>query len=174
MHVIEKLWDAGSSVHREGSPELHAWVERQKDALYAGRAAIVAEFDEQLASIARTGPGNEFRREKLSEIRSYLDKRIENMNYDDLLRQDLELGTGAVEGAIKNLMGRRMDHGGMRWIKERAEAVLQLRCIEANGDWEAFAERVHASMRQAAVMNGARLRLQQRGASPLPSVAEAA
>ena len=43
------------------------------------------------------------------------------MNYQELLQRDLELGTGPVEGAIKNLMGRRMDHGGMRWIKERAE-----------------------------------------------------
>ncbi len=175
MHVIEKLWDAGSSVHREGSPEHHAWVERQKDALYGGRAAaIVAEFEQQLASIPRTGPGNKFRREKLDEIRSYIDKRIQNMTYDNLLRQDLELGTGAVEGAIKNLMGRRMDHGGMRWIKERAEALLQLRCIDANGDWEAFAGRVHTMMRQTAVTKGARPRLQQRTTSPLPSVAEAA
>jgi hypothetical protein len=175
IHVVEKLWDAGSSVHREGSAEHHGWVERQKEALYAGRAAaIVAEFDEQLASIPRTGPGNKFRREKLTEIRGYIEKRVQHMTYDALRRQDLELGTGAVEGAIKNLMGRRMDHGGMRWIKERAEALLQLRCIDANGDWEAFAGRVHAAMRQAAVTQGARPRLQQRVASPLPNMAEAA
>jgi hypothetical protein len=175
IHVVEKLWDAGSSVHREGSEEHHAWVERQKDALYAGRAAaIVAELDQQLASISRTGPGNKFRREKLTDIRGYIEKRVKHMTYDALRRQDLELGTGAVEGAIKNLMGRRMDHGGMRWIKERAEALLQLRCIDANGDWEAFVGRVHAAMRQAAVTQGTRPRLQQRVASPLPNMAEAA
>lgn len=174
MHVIEKLWDAGSSVHREGSDECRAWVEQQKEALYDGRAAaIVAELDQQLASIPRTGPGNKFRREKLTDIRNYIDKRVQHMTYDYLLRQDLELGTGAVEGAIKNLMGKRMDHGGMRWIKERAEAVLQLRCIDANGDWEAFVQRVHATMREDAVTKGARPRLQQRVALPLPSIAEA-
>ena len=26
----------------------------------------------------------------------------------------------------------------MRWIPERAEALLHLRCIELNGDWENF------------------------------------
>jgi hypothetical protein len=31
-----------------------------------------------------------------------------------------------------------MDNSGMRWLEERAEAVLLLRCIEVNGDWEAF------------------------------------
>jgi hypothetical protein len=26
----------------------------------------------------------------------------------------------------------------MRWIPERAEVLLHLRCIELNGDWEQF------------------------------------
>ena len=36
------------------------------------------------------------------------------------------------------MVGERLDNSGMRWIEERAEAVLLLRCIEVNGDWEAF------------------------------------
>jgi hypothetical protein len=172
MHVIEKLWDAGSSVHREGTPECRTWVEAQKDALYAGDAAkIVAELDGELKRIARTGPGNKFRREKLGEIREYIAKRANLMNYDRLIEGDLELGTGVVEGAIKNLIHKRMDHGGMRWIKERAEALLQLRCIDANGDWAAFAKHVHDTTRANAITRGERPRLQQRQPSPLPTVA---
>jgi hypothetical protein len=26
----------------------------------------------------------------------------------------------------------------MRWVRGKAEAVLHLRCIELNGDWETF------------------------------------
>jgi len=37
----------------------------------------------------------------------------------------------------------------MRWIKERAEALLQLRCIDANDDWEAFVNLVHDNTRAA-------------------------
>lgn len=33
-----------------------------------------------------------------------------------------------------------MDCSGMRWIPERAEALLHLRCIELNGDWDQFFE----------------------------------
>ena len=33
-----------------------------------------------------------------------------------------------------------MDCSGMRWIPERAEALLRLRCIELNGDWDRFFE----------------------------------
>jgi hypothetical protein len=67
-------------------------------------------------------------------------------------------------------MYRRMDQGGMRWIKERAEAVLQLRCIDANGDWQAFVDRVHKQARDRASATGDRIRLQQRVPAALPTV----
>jgi hypothetical protein len=169
-HVVEKLWDVGSSLHREGSPEHKTWVETQKTKLYAGRArSIVAELERHLAKIPLTGPGNKFRRKKLSEVRDYMGKRVRNMNYADLRTQDLEIGSGQVEGAIKALMYRRMDQGGMRWIKERAEALLQLRCIDANGDWQAFVDRVHHHARDLATSTGVRVRLQQRSPAPLPT-----
>ena len=31
-----------------------------------------------------------------------------------------------------------MDCAGMRWLQGKAEALLHLRCIEINGDWEEF------------------------------------
>jgi len=31
------------------------------------------------------------------------------------------------------VLAKRCDHGGMRWIKERVQAVTQLRCIVVNG-----------------------------------------
>ena len=96
------------------------------------------------------------------------------MNYDELIKRDLELGTGPVEGAIKNIMGRRMDHGGMRWIKERAESVLQLRCIDTNGDWNVFVQYVATSVREVTNTTGERIRLQQRQPNTLPKLAEAA
>ena len=65
-------------------------------------------------------------------------------------------------------MYKRMDHGGMRWIKERAEALPQLRCIDANGDWAAFTKHVHDETRAHAITKGGRVRLQQRQPSRYP------
>lgn len=36
------------------------------------------------------------------------------------------------------MVGERMDCAGMGWLQGKGEAVLQLRCIELNGDWERF------------------------------------
>jgi hypothetical protein len=167
-HAVEKLWDAGASLHREGSDACKTWVEDQKALLYRSKAArIVEELERHLARIPLTGPGNKYRREKLTSVRDYLEKRQSCMNYAELRRQDLEIGSGQVEGAIKALMYRRMDQGGMRWITLRAEALLQLRCIDANGDWEAFVGHVHRKAREQATSTGIPTRLQQAQPAPL-------
>lgn len=175
MHVVEKLWSAGECFYSEGSDALKTWVEAQKERLYAGRAhLIVSELSERFERVAKTGPGNKGRRERLQDIIRYLGKRIERMNYDELLRRDLEISSAPVEGAIKNVIGKRCDHGGMRWIRERVEALLQLRCIEMNGDWDRFAEFIHNKVWAEALVDHARIRLQSSTPAPLPNIAEAA
>ena len=58
-------------------------------------------------------------------------------------QKDREISSGAVEGAVNSIIAKCFDSDGMRWIKERAEELLQLRCIEVNNDWEAFISYVH-------------------------------
>lgn len=159
MHVIEKLWIAGESLFREGTEPLRQWIDAQKDRLYDGKVdQIIAELCQRRHAIAPTGPGNKGKRERLLSVIGYLQKRVHQMPYDKIIKLDLELGSGAVEGAVKNIIGKRCDHGGMRWIEERVEAIVQLRCIEANGEWDHFIEFVHDRMRADAQRHSARLR----------------
>lgn len=176
MHVVEKLWEAGACLHKEGSEALEEWVELQKQRLYGGHvSAIIAELVDHWGAIPKTGPGNKGKRERLEDIIGYLKKRTTMMNYDELLAVDLEISTGQIEGAVKYVLGLRCDHGGMRWIKERAEAILQLRCIDINGDWDAFVDYVHDSVQQQATEQVVPIRIQQKAPCPLPQVdAEAA
>ncbi len=95
-------------------------------------------------------------------------------NYAELKDDDFEVGSGAVEGGVKHIVGKRCDQGGMRWIRERAEAVVQLRCIELNGDWDRFIEYVHDRVRQRGLDLGVCVRIQQKEPAPLPEIEEAA
>jgi hypothetical protein len=175
MHVIEKLWTAGECCFREGTEALRQWVEAQKVRLYAGKAdEIIAELCQRRHAIAVTGPGNKGKRERLLSVIGYLQNRVHQMPYDKIIKLDLELGSGSVEGAVKNIIGKRCDHGGMRWIEERVEAVVQLRCIEANGDWDHFVAFVHDRMQAEAQRDGTRLRLQSSQPAELPSLLKAA
>ena len=55
------------------------------------------------------------------------------MAYGKWREQDLVIASGVVEGAARYVVGKRLDNAGMRWLKERAQSVLLLRCIEVNG-----------------------------------------
>lgn len=145
IHAVEYLWKAGRSFHREGSKALAEWVARQKDRLYAGQTkALLRELREALDRYPKTGPGNKGRRARLESALGYLEARVELMNYGQLLDQDLEISSGPVEGAVRYVIGQRFDAAGMRWITERSEALLQLRCIEINGHWDDFIRYVEA------------------------------
>lgn len=166
-HVTEYLWEAGECLYKEGSAELTEWTEKQKEALYDGRAAdIVDEIDHRLTQLA---PGKKSARERLKKVRHYLAKRVDKMNYKKLRERDLEISSGAVEGAVNYVIARRFDCGGMRWIKERAEHLLQLRCIEVNGDWEAFIKFVHDRTQNQAQREHKNLSLKQTTPAPLPT-----
>lgn len=172
MHVIEKLWDAGAWLFGEESDERTEWVEEQKDRVYGGYIEeVIKELRSQRNALCRSQK-NKKKRERLKKLINYLVKRVDQMNYGELMDQDLEISSGAVEGAVKFVFGKRCDQGGMRWIPERAEAVVQLRCIEVNGDWDRFIEFVHEEIRNEQIATCSPVRVQQEIAEPLPDMLE--
>ena len=169
FHVTEYLWKAGGCLYKEGSDELIDWVETQKTLLYAGRAdKIVKEIDDRLKLIPKEDSGMKKRRENLEKFKGYLNKRVSKMNYKELNEQDLEISSGAVEGAVNHVIAKRFDSGGMRWIKQRSEALLQLRCIEVNDDWDAFISYVHDKTCGQAQLSNENFFLKSKEPNPLP------
>jgi hypothetical protein len=138
-HAQEKLWEVGRLFHREGSPELSRWVEDLEELLYKGHVrALLGRLEQEARGVSLRGPGTKEKREVLKQVIGYLEARVKLMDYGRLREEDLVIATGVVEGAARYVVGERLDNSGMRWIEGRAEAVLLLRCIEVNGDWEAF------------------------------------
>jgi hypothetical protein len=171
-HVFEKLWEAGAAFLPEGSAELKAWVDEQKARLFEDDVdSVLDEMQARLDAIPLTGPGNKGRRQRLGAARRYLEHRRDKILYGSLRRRDLVIATGNAEGAVRHVIANRCDSSGMRWIKERAQAVLQLRCIEINGDWAAFEAFVHDRLRAEAALNCAPQRLQTAIPKELPRAA---
>lgn len=154
MHVLEYVWEAGRFFQTEGSKELADWVKVQERLLYRNRAAAVVENIAKLhASVSQS------HRKRLDDICQYLTKRLHLMRYGRLRREDLEIASGMVEGAVKHVIGKRFDNGSMRWIRERAEPLLQLRCIEINGQWSQFIAFVQRRLQRAADRDADSVRL---------------
>ena len=138
-HAQEKLWEVGRLFYSEGSAELSCWVEELEQLLYRGHVrALLQRLEQELRGVSPRGPGTKERRGVLERVMAYLGARVKMMDYGRLRKEDLVIASGVVEGAARYVVGERLDHSGMRWIEGRAEAVLLLRCIEVNGDWELF------------------------------------
>jgi hypothetical protein len=151
---------------REG---LAAWVEPLADLLYQGK---VEELVQQLGGIGFSGPGSKAKRQTQSKALEYLKKRQALMNYGARREQDLVLASGVVEGAARYVIGERLDNSGMRWVVERAEAVLLLRCLEVNGDWDAFFA-FSEQHRQAELSQGKVVQIRSASPTQLPQLNEA-
>lgn len=142
FHAVEKLWDAGKAIcrgTRRKRKDLEAWVTRMKKTLRTGKVyEILSELRATLDSTSVTGPGNKYRREVLDKVINHFTENARRMRYKHLRNEDLPIGSGVIEGAVRHLVGVRLDGPGMRWGRDRAEAVLHLRCVLINGAWSAF------------------------------------
>lgn len=137
-HVEERIWTAGRAFHREGSAELAAWVKERRQLLYQRKpSAFVAWLEAEQQRLADQR-GSKGKRQALQKLLDYLRPRLEMLNYAMLKRKDLVLATGQVEGAVRYVVSQRFDCAGMRWLVDNAEGLLQLRCLEINGDWDDF------------------------------------
>jgi Uncharacterised protein family (UPF0236) len=138
-HVVERLWAVGRHYHPEGSDELAEFVDELKSLLYEKTAEELAQrLQKLLQQVPHNGPGTKGRRKTLQKTIGYLRRRLDMMHYKEWLEEDLVISTGQAEGTVRQLVGERFDCAGMRWLKGKAEALLHLRCIELNGDWQKF------------------------------------
>jgi hypothetical protein len=167
VHCIEYIWKAAAYLYKDGSSELTQWVGARKNQLYQGKVADMLTVMRDAAVQVR----GDVRREAYSKLVNYLVVRAHRMNYAELAAKDLELATGAAEGAVRYVISQRFDEGGMRWIRERAEALLQLRCIQINGDWQSFIAFAHQQTLGESAQHATLLRSDP---APVPTVRKAA
>jgi hypothetical protein len=79
---------------------------------------------------------------------NYLRNRSRHMQYHEFRRQGLPIGSGVTEAACKTVFTQRLKLSGMRWKKEGAQVILNLRVILLSGIWDATRKRVLESKPQ--------------------------
>jgi len=131
LHALEKLWQAGHALYREGSPEAQAFVyERAKRILEGDVDQVVKGLKLNVTKRRLTGS----KAKTLLDVAAYFKRNRERMRYDTYLANGWPIASGSVEGACKNLIRDRFERSGMRWTPETAEALLRLRAIHLSGD----------------------------------------
>ena len=135
FHVLEYLWAAAFAFYAEGSAEAELWVRTQLLALLRGRVSQVAAAMRRSATV-RAFPAS--KRAAVDKCADYLLKYRAMLRYDQYLAAGYPIGTGVIEGACRYLVKDRMERTGARWSLDGAEAVLRLRALWTNGDFEPY------------------------------------
>jgi hypothetical protein len=136
-HVCEYLWRAGETVYKEGSKELQEFVRTLKEKLLNGcPQEVVRILRQHHESLPKRGPGTKGRRKRMSQAIEYIDRRVDEMPYQKLRELGLEIGSGAIEGAVRQIVALRLDGPGMRWGQHRPQLLLHMVCIRLSGAWD--------------------------------------
>jgi hypothetical protein len=120
-HVSERLAKIAAAWHPEDPAAAQRWRETQEKALlWWGPRQLLNELR---CWTPQTAAAREVRREQLG----YFENQQERMWYPTYLRLGLPIGSGAVEGACKHVVGDRFKGTGMRWKLDTAEPLLHVR-----------------------------------------------
>ncbi|MGH9044900.1 MAG: ISKra4 family transposase [Acidimicrobiales bacterium] len=135
IHVLGYLWDAVWCFFPEGDPAAETWVANKAQAVLEGKAGLVAAAIKRKATNLGLGPND---RKNADTCAGYLHAKARYLDYPKALAAGWPVATGIIEGACRYLVKDRLGLSGARWRLEGAEAVLKLRAIRKNDDWDDY------------------------------------
>src|SRR5947207_8244965 len=134
IHVLEYLWKAAWAFFYPGDPEAERWVADQATKLLDGKTSDVVAGIRRRATRCGYSPAE---RKGADEAADYLSNKKPYLRYHHALRAGWPIATGIIEGACRHIVKDRLDITGARWGLSGAEAILTLRALLTNGDFDA-------------------------------------
>jgi hypothetical protein len=135
IHASEYLWNVANALLGETHPDRTAWVKKHLLRILSGQTEIVIQF---LEDRLKDSASSSAQRKALKSTIGYYRRNLPYMRYDRYLARGWPIGTGVVEGACGHLVKDRMEQSGMRWTLSGAEAILDLRAVRVNDDWDMY------------------------------------
>jgi len=123
FHAGEWLAKAARAGCGEGTAEAKRWLAEGRLALLRDGYCGLCEYAGQSASWVPDRAGLEG---ALAEVLNYFCGHRDRLNYALRLRQGLPIGSGLIEGACKQMIGRRMKQTGAQWDVDNANRMALL------------------------------------------------
>jgi hypothetical protein len=130
-HGSEHIWDCGKKLFGEGTEATERWVKKRLDLLWDGWTKKLLDDLKQQRKQYRHA-----KREAIDTLFRYISTNEEQMRYAVFRAKGYDIGSGAVEGACKNVVGKRLKQSGMIWSRLGSSSVLALRTCWLNDEWE--------------------------------------
>ena len=125
-HASEYVWTAASAIWGEAHPQRAEWAHAQLDKLWEGKVAEV------LLELERWRE----RGEAVEAALNYYSEHQNRMDYASYRARGLQIGSGSVESACKQVVSARLKQAGMIWDADGAEAVAAVRAWLLSERWQ--------------------------------------
>jgi len=134
-HAAEHIADCSKVLYGAGETATE-WLERMRLVLLSeGVAGMERELLQLLETISKKKK-DKARREAVSSLLEYFRNNRDRLNYRERLLQGRAIGSGLIEGACKNLVGKRLKQTGACWRKERANKIAILAALLYSNQWK--------------------------------------
>ena len=128
-HAKEHIFDVLSAFVTD-----NARLQEQKSCFYA--MLENGDIDGLVERFSGFTAATEEQAEILRIESNYFIQNKKRMQYQDFRGQGLFIGSGVIEAACKNVIGKRLKQSGMLWSVAGANKISALRCAVLSGDFE--------------------------------------
>lgn len=135
LHVTPRLWVAAHLFYPEKSRAAEQFVRERVHKVLEGQVKLVVRGLREMGT-KRGLTGS--KKATLESVCAFFENNYERMRYDEYLAKGYPIATGVIEGACHHLVKDRMERAGMHWTRPGAQAMLDVRSIAVNGDWDAY------------------------------------
>jgi hypothetical protein len=136
-HGTEHLSDGAKAFFGEGSVLAKEQAKRGQRRLLEDGYWGVTEWVGELAGMTAYGGDGA----SLGGVLNYFAAHRDRLNYAVRLRRGQSIGSGLVEGSIKQLLNHRLKQTGARWKVEHVGPLVEFGALAAGPEWQAFWER---------------------------------
>jgi hypothetical protein len=134
-HATAYLADLSRAGFDTDTQAAKAWTDRARTALIADGWAGVCQF-------VYENSGEVSNRSALQtaspRVANYLSGHQDRMRYVARLRRGASIGSGMIEGAIKQLVVRRIKQTGARWKTEQVSPLVEFISLGHTEDWDTY------------------------------------
>jgi len=135
-HGAEHIAAGAKAIWGQGTAAAQAQLQHGKARLLEDGYWGVTEWVGEMT--ARMPPGSDGA--ALGGVLNYFAGHQERLNYAVRLRRGQSIGSGLVEGSIKQLLNKRLKQTGARWQVEHVGPFVELGALAAGPEWQAFWE----------------------------------
>ena len=135
LHVTPRLWDAASLFHPRDSAAAKQFVRDRVLRILRGEVSAVIRGLRRMVTTHKLRGKS---RSDLKKICRYFENHRHRMRYNEYLARGFPIASGVIEGACRHVVKDRLERTGMNWVRQGAQAMLDLRSIYLTDRWEAF------------------------------------